>query len=316
MRCHGVHGSHQQGHSIEHAPDVLRLATAFVNVYIVGTAERWLLVDTGIPGAAPLVRSAVAARFGPGAKPVAIVLTHGHFDHAGNADALALGWDVPVLTHVLELPYLDGRSDYPPIDSSMGGAIATLARGFPRSGRKLEARLFALSGGTIPGMPEWTWIHTPGHTAGHISLFRDSDATLIAGDAVATMNMDSWTEQLRRTPEPSNPPAPLTTDWEAARRSVETLALLRPQAIGAGHGLPIAGNAVADALHVFARTFTRPQGRYAIAPAQAGLDGVEWVPPPVYDPFPRKAAGAALVAVGAFGLAAAMRRRYRLEHAP
>ena len=310
MRCYGVHGSDEEGLIVEHAPDVLRVATAFVNAYILGTRDGWILVDTGLAGAAPLIRRGVAARFGAQAKPLAIVLTHGHFDHAGNADALALEWDVPVLAHPLEMPYLIGRSDYPPIDSTMGGAIAAMARTFSRSGRKLAAQVMPLSGETIPGAPEWRWIHTPGHTPGHVSLFRDTDRTLIAGDALVTMNMDSWSEQVRRTPEPCNPPAPLTTDWEAARRSVETLALLRPRAVGAGHGLPIAGESVADALHLFARTFTPPaQGRYVIAPAQAGPDGVEWIPPAVYDPFPRQAAGVALVAAGAIGLAAAMRRR-------
>jgi glyoxylase-like metal-dependent hydrolase (beta-lactamase superfamily II) len=309
MQSYGVQGSADEGRQLEYAEDILRVATGIVNTYLVGTRERWFLVDTGIAGFAPLIRSAAAARFGRDSRPAAIVLTHGHFDHAGNADALALEWNVPVLAHPLEMPYLTGRSDYPPIDSTMGGAIATMARGFSRRGRTLRAPLFELSGGALPGAPEWRWIHTPGHTHGHVSLFRDADRTLLAGDAIVTMNMDSWAEQVRRTPEPANPPAPLTTDWQAARRSLEDLALLRPKAVGAGHGLPIAGDAVADALQVFARTFTPPPGRYAIAPAQAGPDGVEWVPPPVPDPFPRQAAGAAMVAIGILGLAAASRRR-------
>lgn len=312
MQSYGVAGSADHGRQLDYADDILRVATGIVNTYLVGTAERWFLVDTGIAGFAPLIRKAAAARFGAASRPAAIVLTHGHFDHAGNADALALGWDVPVLAHPLEMPYLTGRSDYPPIDSTMGGAIATMARGFSRNGRKLRAPLLELSGDTLPGAPEWRWIHTPGHTHGHVSLFRERDRTLLAGDAVVTMNMDSWTAQVRRTPEPANPPAPLTTNWRAARRSVEDLASLRPKAVGAGHGLPIAGEAVADALQIFARTFTAPVGRYSIAPAQAGPDGVEWVPPPVDDPFPRQAAGAAMVMMGMLGLAAVATRTRRL----
>jgi glyoxylase-like metal-dependent hydrolase (beta-lactamase superfamily II) len=309
MQSYGVRGSADEGRQLEFADDILRVPTGIVNTYLVGTAEQWFLVDTGITGCAPVIRGAAAARFGADSRPVAIVLTHGHFDHAGNADTLALDWDVPVLAHPLEMPYLTGRSDYPPIDSTMGGAIATMARAFPRSGRTLRAQLFELSGGTIPGVPDWRWIHTPGHTPGHVSLFRESDRALLAGDALVTMNMDSWAEQVRRTPEPANPPAPLTTDWVSARRSVEDLALLRPRGVAAGHGLPIAGEGIADALQVFARTFTPPQGRYAIAPAQAGREGVEWVPPPVPDAFPRQVAGAAFVAIGILGLAAAARRR-------
>ncbi|MEO6237761.1 MAG: MBL fold metallo-hydrolase [Vicinamibacterales bacterium] len=309
MESYGVRDSADEGQRLEYADDVLRVPTGFVNTYLVGTAEKWFLVDSGLTGFASLIRSAAAQRFGPSSKPVAIVLTHGHFDHAGNADALALEWGVPVLAHPLELPYLTGKSDYPPIDSTMGGAIATMARAFSRRGRTLRAPVFALSGDSIPGVSDWRWIHTPGHTPGHVSVYRGSDGTLLAGDALVTMDMDSWMEQLRRTPQPANPPAPLTTDWQSARRSVEAIALLRPQAVGAGHGVPIAGAGVADALEVFARTFTPPEGRYSIAPAQAGPDGVEWVPPPVADPFPRQAAGAAMVVIGILGLAAAVKRR-------
>ena len=39
----------------------------------------------------------------------AIILTHGHFDHAGSALALAREWDVPIYAHLLELPYMYGQ---------------------------------------------------------------------------------------------------------------------------------------------------------------------------------------------------------------
>jgi glyoxylase-like metal-dependent hydrolase (beta-lactamase superfamily II) len=294
----------------QYADDVARVPTGFVNAYLLGTATQWVLVDSGIAGFAGLIRRAAEARFGPDTRPAAIVLTHAHFDHAGNADTLALQWGTPILAHPLELPYLTGHSDYPPRDPTVGGAMAAMSRVFPSSGRALAAEIFALSGDTIPGMPEWQWLHTPGHTAGHVSLFRRRDGLLIAGDALATMNVDSWIEQVRRTPEVCNPPAPFTTDWPAARRSVEALAALEPRAIAAGHGLPIAGPGVSEALNQFARDFAPPpHGRYVGAPAVAGAGGVEWVPPPVPDPLPRQAAGAALVVAGIVGLAAAARRR-------
>ena len=49
------------------------------------------------------------------ARSEGIVLTH--LDHAGAALDLT-GWDVPIYTHPLELPYLTGRSDYPPFPST------------------------------------------------------------------------------------------------------------------------------------------------------------------------------------------------------
>ncbi|MCA1651349.1 MAG: MBL fold metallo-hydrolase [Acidobacteria bacterium] len=308
MQAYGVRGSLDPERPLEYAPDVLRIATGIVNTYLIGENDHWVLLDTGIAGFGRMIRRGAEARFGVGTRPAAIILTHGHFDHAGNADALAAEWNAPVYAHPLELPYLNGQSDYPPPDPTVGGAMAFMSRAYPHRGRKLSSDVRPLEDG-VPGLPDWRWLHTPGSTAGHISLFREVDRLLLAGDAMATMNLDSWVEQVRRTPEPANPPAPLTTDWEAARRSVEKLAALGPQAIGAGHGLPLAGEGLPDVLADFAATFTAPaRGRYAVAPAYAGPSGVEWIPPPVPDPFPRQAAGAALVAFGVWGLAAAARR--------
>ena len=69
------------------ASGVERVPVLFVNAYLVGEpGGPWVLVDTGIPGFAARVRHAAVARFGDRA-PEAIVLTHGHFDHAGTVEA-------------------------------------------------------------------------------------------------------------------------------------------------------------------------------------------------------------------------------------
>ena len=63
--------------------------------------------------------SPTAPAEGAGAPPEAIVLTHGHFDHAGSALQLAEYWDVPIYAHRLEMPYLTGKADYPPPDPTI-----------------------------------------------------------------------------------------------------------------------------------------------------------------------------------------------------
>ena len=283
------------------APDVARVPVAFVNVYLVGTPDRWVVVDTGLPGAAGLVRRAAEARFGPGSRPEAIVLTHGHFDHAGSALALAQDWDVPVYAHRLEQPYLTGRSDYAPQDPTMGGAIAFLSRFFPSSGFDLGGYARELpDDGSVPGAPGWRWLHTPGHTAGHVSLWRPSDRTLLAGDALATMDLDSWAAQLTKPRAFDRPPAPFTPDWSATRASVHTLAGLEPAVVAAGHGLPITDRA-AERLRAYDGTVEVPVGgRYGTTPAVADETGVVAVPPPVPDPvLPRVAALAAGATIAA-----------------
>ncbi len=312
MRAWGVHGSAEEGQVFDYAPDVVRIATGFVNAYLVGTVGHWVLVDTGFPGFGRVIRRAAKRRFGRASKPVAILLTHGHFDHSGNVDALARYWDVPVYAHALELSYLAGRSQYPPQDPTVGGALAFLSRVFPPGGhRPVKTKVLPL-GNHLPAMPEWRWIHTPGHTPGHVSFFRDTDRVLLTGDALATMDLDSWTAQMWRRPQLCRPPAPLTADWTAAEESVREIASLAPYAIAAGHGLPLAGIAVAQAARYFAATFAAPvHGRYISEPAAMGPAGLEWVPPPVPDPLPRTAAKSALVVLGGLGLAAAGRRLRR-----
>ncbi len=258
------------------APDLAYLRTGIVNLYLYGRpgapSGSWVLIDAGMPGSAARIIRAADEWIGPDSRPAAIILTHGHFDHVGAVRSLAERWDVPVYAHGLELPYLTGRSSYPPPDPTVGGgAMAAMARLYPRGPIDLGARVRALpDDGSVPGMPGWRWIHTPGHTPGHVSLFREDDGTLIAGDAFVTTKQESATAVLTQRPEIHGPPAYYTPDWEAARRSVETLAELEPLRVATGHGPPLQGTEMLADLKELARDFDRlavpARGRYVGRP--------------------------------------------------
>ncbi len=73
-------------------------------------------------------------------------------------------------------------------------------------------------------------IETPGHSAGHISLFRERDGVLIIGDAAVNMNLITTVTGLRL------PPHIFTTDQKRNIKSLQKLAELNPSVICFGHG--------------------------------------------------------------------------------
>lgn len=284
---------------------------------------RWILVDAGLRGYADDIQRAAEECFGFGTRPECIVLTHGHFDHVGSLQALLERWDVPVYAHLLEMPHLTGRVDYPPPDPLAGGGMmAWSSRLLPKGAIDVGPNLLALPPDrSVPGAPAWEWIHTPGHTVGHVSLFRREDRVLVAGDAVTTTKQESLLSVATQRREVHGPPAYFTIDWDAARQSVWNLASLQPEVLATGHGVPLRGAAMRHALHMVAAHFDeweRPKfGRYAKTPAVMQADGRFDLP---RDPFPIVLAGIAGVASGALLVrqraqqGASSGRRVQLRH--
>jgi glyoxylase-like metal-dependent hydrolase (beta-lactamase superfamily II) len=289
----------------EIAPGVLMIRTMVSNLYLVREDPSWVLLDAGLSGYADTIQGAAREFLGSIAPPVAVVLTHGHFDHVGSLPALLQMWDVPVFAHALERPYLTGRSPYPPPDPLVGGGlISTASKFYPRGPIDVGSRFERLPDtGGVPGLRGWSWIATPGHTAGHVSFFRQRDRLLIAGDAVCTVRPESLTAVVARRPELHGPPAYETQDWRAAAESVGRIAALEPETLASGHGDPQSGAAMRLRLRSLAARFSDREvprfGRYVKRPAITDERGIVRLPP---DPLPKVAAGLAVAAVVAWGL--------------
>lgn len=78
-------------------------------------------------------------------------------------------------------------------------------------------------------------IESPGHSLGHIVLWRESDRTLICGDVLVTRSIIRQNGRLRL------PPARHTKDPELNQRSAERLIQMQPHNILPAHGAPILG---------------------------------------------------------------------------
>jgi glyoxylase-like metal-dependent hydrolase (beta-lactamase superfamily II) len=237
------------------------------NVYFVRSGPAWALVDTASPGCGLAIREAAADLFGAEARPVAIMLTHAHPDHAGSALDLARTWGCPVYVHPDELPFavatdLAALAGYAnPLDRwvifPLLRAVRPLRVGAMRANARLKevARAFDPTG-SMPGLPDWQAVPTPGHTPGHIAFFRPSDRVLIAGDAVLTID-ESLRGILRRRlgrTEPCVATAPWYTIWDRrrAKDSILALARLEPTVLATDHGRPMAGEQAARALRAVA----------------------------------------------------------------
>jgi hydroxyacylglutathione hydrolase len=76
-------------------------------------------------------------------------------------------------------------------------------------------------------------LDVPGHSAGHVAFWRESDRVLVLGDVLANI------DQLTSIPGLHEPKPYLTPDPMENRRSAKKLAPLEPKLVLFGHGAPL-----------------------------------------------------------------------------
>lgn len=218
------------------AEGVQRLGSELVNFYVVEEDGRFTLIDTGLPGFYDQIPQAV----GDLGRVEAIVLTHAHGDHVGNAERLRTEANIPVYVHTADedlaktakQPKRDG-SILPhlwrlPMYRILGHMITNGAARIPKIG---EVTTFT-DGEVldVPGRPQV--IATPGHTNGHVALHFASHGALFAGDEIVTYNPLTG----RRGPQIQ--PSAFNVSSEQALASLDRLEGLDAAVVAFGHGEP------------------------------------------------------------------------------
>ncbi|WEK69757.1 MAG: MBL fold metallo-hydrolase [Candidatus Chryseobacterium colombiense] len=187
-----------------------------INCYII----EGVLVDSGIRSSYTTIKKAL--------REVPVyqhILTHAHADHQGCSDQICAEFSIPLLCHPDEVFRTETgmvTNDYPTPQHWIA---------------KLQQKYWAGQGHQVDqtivendSIGNFRVIETPGHSPGHISLFRERDGVLIIGDSATNMNLLTTVAGLRL------PPNMFTTDQQRNIKSLQKLAQLNPSVICFGHG--------------------------------------------------------------------------------
>jgi hydroxyacylglutathione hydrolase len=189
-----------------------------INVYLAGD----VLIDAGTRQAERRILRQLEGR-----TLTAHALTHAHPDHQGSSHAVC---------ERLGIPLWCGEGDVPAMETP--GAIKNPKA--PRWLNRVQERFWtgpphpvarALHEGEV--LAGFTVLETPGHSAGHVSLWRESDRVLIVGDVLGNMNF------ITGVPGLNTPPDLFTPDPARNRDSARRLAALEPELACFGHGAPL-----------------------------------------------------------------------------
>ncbi|CDN74006.1 MBL fold metallo-hydrolase [Elizabethkingia anophelis] len=201
------------------APEVFQISLMprnSINCYIIED----ILVDSGIRSSYNTIKKALLKI------PVyQHILTHAHADHQGCSDQICAEFEIPLLCHPDEVFRTETgmvTNDYP----APQHWVAKLQQKYwAGQGHKVERTI-----AENDRIGNFQVIETPGHSPGHISLFRERDGVLIIGDAATNMNLLTTATGLRL------PPNIFTSDQQRNIKSLQKLAKLNPAIICFGHG--------------------------------------------------------------------------------
>jgi len=193
-----------------------------VGIWLVHGDDGWTVVDTGLPDSKDRVMQQILIQTG-GELPQRIILTHGHWDHAGAAQLMREKWKTPIAAGRDEMLYLLGPTPYNKIPART--PLYRLLQISPPAlvGRNVQLPLD--EGMRLDGLQV---VHVPGHAPGMLALLHAGDRALISGDAFGNTRGKL-----------ADPPDYFTYDPALNHRSQAKLAALDFDHLLVSHGPPV-----------------------------------------------------------------------------
>jgi hydroxyacylglutathione hydrolase len=207
------------------------LRLRYSNAYLL-VGEQPILVDTGSRGDAPRIEAALAAA-GVALRDLALILhTHVHSDHFGNTAELAAKAGCPVSFHLADHTLAaQGRNGRLQGIGLRGRVLARLCENLPF--RSIDAGIPAEEGMRLePFGVGGSILHTPGHTAGSITVLLDSGAAIV-GDTI----MGGWAGGAIRRAKPNF--HYFAEDLPLAMASLDRILAAAAGQLFVGHGGPL-----------------------------------------------------------------------------
>jgi len=155
------------------------------------------------------------------------VLTHAHPDHQGTSATACDALDVPLVCHEDERVAAESGETASPMPRNRTNGL--LERFVAGSGHPVAETVG--EGDAVGGFEV---VETPGNAPGHVSLWRESDGTVILGDVLANVDLTTLRYGLHELPDRfTHSP---TKSIESARK----IADMEPDLVCFGHGPPLA----------------------------------------------------------------------------
>lgn len=156
----------------------------------------------------------------------ALLLTHAHPDHHGASKAVCELRDLPLWCGAADADAAETGDPTPLLPERP--FVRRAARFLAGPGHPVARRV--REGDLVAG---FVVIKTPGVSPGHVSLWREADRVLLAGDVLSNQH------PVLGRPGLHEPPKFSTYDREANRSSLRRLAALQPALVCFGHGPPL-----------------------------------------------------------------------------